>query len=173
MLILFFFFSFGDKREPRVGMAWHAHKCFEQDRKGERKRAKERACDSRFCTHTHEAESLFFNSRAELCHGLTAKLCMYVCMTRVRKGKLIMLYNYFSPFSFLSLSPRERVCVCVTFLICVRRRRRRSLKRDRHCSCTYIRYIPTLPNPTEFIGFLFFVLILILILLLLLLARAA
>lgn len=34
-------------------------------------------------------------------------------MTRVRKGKLIMLYNYFSPFSFffvfLSLS-LERVC---------------------------------------------------------------
>lgn len=61
-------------------MAWHAHKCFEQDRKGKKKRERKEHVTAG-SAHTHEAEFLFsFNSRAELCHGLTAKLCMYVCM---------------------------------------------------------------------------------------------
>lgn len=76
---LFFLFFFGDKREPRVGMEWYGMhtNVLSRIERGKEK-GKERACDSRFCTHTHEAEFLFFNSRAELCHGLTAKLCMYV-----------------------------------------------------------------------------------------------
>lgn len=78
----FFFPSFSlETNESRewagYGMAWHAHKCFEQDRKGKEKGERKEHVTAG-SAHTRSGIPFFFYSRAELCHGLTAKLCMYV-----------------------------------------------------------------------------------------------
>lgn len=41
-----------------------------------------------------------------------------------------MLYNYFSPFSFLSLSEisRESVCVCDVFDLCKKKKKKKNFE---------------------------------------------
>lgn len=68
-----------------------------------------------------------------------------------------MLYNYFSPFSFPSLS-RESVCDVFDL------KKKKKKFEERQILFMYLHKVYTLPNPTGFVGFLFLVLILVLLL---------